>query len=44
MADTFEPKILGLFCTWCAYTGADLAGTRAVVTFQAKAAPARYPG
>jgi F420-non-reducing hydrogenase iron-sulfur subunit len=27
MADTFEPKIVGLFCTWCTYTGADLAGT-----------------
>jgi F420-non-reducing hydrogenase iron-sulfur subunit len=24
---TFEPKILGIFCNWCSYTGADLAGT-----------------
>ena len=24
---TFEPKIVGFFCTWCSYTGADLAGT-----------------
>ena len=23
----FEPKIVGLFCNWCSYTGADLAGT-----------------
>jgi F420-non-reducing hydrogenase iron-sulfur subunit len=22
-----EPKILGFLCTWCSYTGADLAGT-----------------
>lgn len=22
----FEPKILGIFCNWCAYTAADLAG------------------
>jgi F420-non-reducing hydrogenase iron-sulfur subunit len=27
MTETFEPKIVGLFCTWCTYTGADLAGT-----------------
>ncbi len=27
MAETFEPKIVGLLCTWCAYSGADLAGT-----------------
>ncbi len=26
----FEPKILGLFCNWCSYTGADLAGTSRV--------------
>ena len=25
--DGFEPKILGFLCTWCSYTGADLAGT-----------------
>jgi len=23
----FEPKILGILCNWCSYTGADLAGT-----------------
>lgn len=23
----FEPKIIALFCNWCTYTGADLAGT-----------------
>jgi F420-non-reducing hydrogenase iron-sulfur subunit len=23
----YEPKILGFLCTWCSYTGADLAGT-----------------
>ncbi len=23
----FEPKIIGFLCWWCAYTGADLAGT-----------------
>ncbi len=23
----FEPKILGIACNWCTYTGADLAGT-----------------
>ncbi|HPL64166.1 MAG TPA: hydrogenase iron-sulfur subunit [Syntrophales bacterium] len=26
MAD-FEPRILGIACNWCTYTGADLAGT-----------------
>ncbi len=26
----FEPKIVGLMCNWCAYTGADLAGTSRV--------------
>lgn len=26
----FEPKIIGLFCNWCTYTGADLAGTSRV--------------
>ncbi len=26
MAD-FEPKIVGFFCNWCSYAGADLAGT-----------------
>ncbi len=24
---TFEPKIVGILCNWCSYTGADLAGT-----------------
>ena len=24
---SFEPKIVGFLCTWCSYTGADLAGT-----------------
>lgn len=23
----FEPKIIGFLCNWCAYAGADLAGT-----------------
>jgi F420-non-reducing hydrogenase iron-sulfur subunit len=23
----FEPKIIGILCNWCSYTGADLAGT-----------------
>jgi len=27
MADDFEPKILGIFCNWCSYAGADQAGT-----------------
>lgn len=28
MSETsFEPKIIGFLCRWCAYTGADLAGT-----------------
>jgi len=26
----FEPKIVGFLCWWCAYTGADLAGTSRV--------------
>lgn len=25
--DEFEPKIVGFFCNWCSYRGADLAGT-----------------
>ena len=25
--DKFEPKIVGFFCNWCSYRGADLAGT-----------------
>lgn len=25
--DEFEPKIVAFFCNWCAYAGADLAGT-----------------
>lgn len=24
---SYEPKILGILCNWCSYTGADLAGT-----------------
>ncbi len=24
---SYEPKLLGLLCNWCSYTGADLAGT-----------------
>ena len=24
----FEPKIVGFFCNWCSYAGADLAGSR----------------
>jgi F420-non-reducing hydrogenase iron-sulfur subunit len=24
---SFEPKIIGILCNWCSYTGADLAGT-----------------
>ena len=24
---SFEPKIVGILCNWCSYTGADLAGT-----------------
>jgi len=24
---SFEPKILGILCNWCSYSGADLAGT-----------------
>lgn len=27
MSDNFEPKIIGFFCNWCSYAGADLAGT-----------------
>lgn len=27
MAGVFEPKIVGFFCNWCSYAGADLAGT-----------------
>jgi F420-non-reducing hydrogenase iron-sulfur subunit len=26
MDTTFEPKILGMLCSWCAYAGADTAG------------------
>jgi len=25
--DEFTPKIVGFFCNWCSYAGADLAGT-----------------
>ncbi len=27
MSSNYEPKIVGFLCKWCAYTGADLAGT-----------------
>jgi F420-non-reducing hydrogenase iron-sulfur subunit len=27
LSTRFEPKIVGFLCRWCAYTGADLAGT-----------------
>ena len=27
MNEDFEPKIVGFLCNWCAYMGADLAGT-----------------
>ncbi|MGD2162609.1 MAG: hydrogenase iron-sulfur subunit [Anaerolineales bacterium] len=27
MSADFEPTIVGFLCTWCSYTGADLAGT-----------------
>lgn len=27
MSRHFEPRIVGFLCNWCAYTGADLAGT-----------------
>lgn len=27
MDGDFEPKILGIFCNWCSYAGADMAGT-----------------
>ena len=26
-ATNFEPRIVGILCNWCSYTGADLAGT-----------------
>jgi F420-non-reducing hydrogenase iron-sulfur subunit len=26
-SDNFEPRIVGFLCNWCAYQGADLAGT-----------------
>ena len=28
MAERFSPNIIGFFCNWCSYTGADLAGTQ----------------
>lgn len=27
MEEEFEPNIIGFLCNWCAYSGADLAGT-----------------
>ena len=29
---SFEPKIVGFMCSWCAYRGADLAGTSRMKT------------
>ena len=26
MSETFEPRIVGFVCNWCAYAGADIAG------------------
>jgi len=26
-SENFDPKLVGFLCTWCSYTGADLAGT-----------------
>jgi F420-non-reducing hydrogenase iron-sulfur subunit len=26
MSDSFEPRIIGFLCNWCAYAGGDLAG------------------
>ncbi len=26
-SQVFEPRIIGFFCNWCSYAGADLAGT-----------------
>ena len=30
MSGHFEPRIVGFLCNWCAYSGADLAGTSRV--------------
>ena len=30
MATVFEPRIIGILCNWCSYSGADLAGTSRV--------------
>ncbi len=30
MATDFEPRIVGILCNWCSYSGADLAGTSRV--------------
>jgi F420-non-reducing hydrogenase iron-sulfur subunit len=30
MAKVFEPRIIGILCNWCSYSGADLAGTSRV--------------
>lgn len=27
MSENFEPRIVGFFCNWCSYAGADAAGT-----------------
>lgn len=26
MTETYEPRIIGFLCNWCAYAGGDLAG------------------
>ncbi|MCL4459897.1 MAG: hydrogenase iron-sulfur subunit [Chloroflexi bacterium] len=31
MSTNFEPRIIGFLCNWCAYSGADLAGTSRMV-------------
>jgi F420-non-reducing hydrogenase iron-sulfur subunit len=29
--EPFEPRLVGFLCTWCSYTGADLAGTARMI-------------
>lgn len=40
--NSFEPKIVALVCTWCTYTGADLAGTSRL-KYQANVRVVRLP-
>lgn len=40
MSENFEPRIVGFLCTWCSYTGADLAGT-ARIKYDANVVPIR---